>query len=100
MTFKESWRHLYGITGIWSKKTDRRRPNVPTHDVAGLAVRLLLHGIERLSSELDVADHAGEAIHVEDLVHGGASRPFSNDVFPTAGTAAWKIRGYLLQRNS
>lgn len=73
---------------------------MPTHDVAGLAVRLLLHGIERLSSELDVADHAGEAIHVEDLVHGGASRPFSNDVFPTAGTAAWKIRGYLLQRNS
>lgn len=57
-------------------------------DVAGLAVRLLLHGIEGLSSELDVADHAGEAIHVKDLVHGSASRPFSNDVFPTAGTAA------------
>lgn len=57
-------------------------------NVAGLAVCLLLHGIERLSSELDVTDHAGEAIHMEDLVHGGASRSFSNYVFPTAGTAA------------
>lgn len=62
-------------------------------DVAGLAVGLLLHGVERLSSELDTTDHAGEAIHMEDLIHGGASCSFSNYVFPTVGTAAKIIIG-------
>lgn len=71
-----------------------------TYNVAGLTVRLLLHGIERLSSEFVVTDDAGEAIHMEDLIHGGASCSFPNYVFPTASTAAWKIRGCLLHRNS
>lgn len=57
-------------------------------NVAGLTVCLLLHGIEWLSSEFVVTDDAGEAIHMEDLIHGGASCPFPNHVFPTASTAA------------
>lgn len=57
-------------------------------NVAGLTVGFLLHGIEGLSSELVVADDAGKTIHVEDLIHGGASCPFPNYVFPTASTAA------------
>ena len=71
-----------------------------TYNVAGLTIGLLLHGIERLSSELVVTDDAGEAIHVEDLIHGGASCPFSNHILPTASTAACKIKGCLLQRKS
>lgn len=57
-------------------------------DVAGLTVGFLLHGVEGLSSELVAADDAGKTIHMEDLIHGGASRPFPDDVFPTASTAA------------
>lgn len=57
-------------------------------NVAGLAVGFLLHGVEGLSPELVVADDARETIHMEDLVHGSASCPFPNDIFPTASTAA------------
>lgn len=57
-------------------------------DVAGLTVGFLLHSIEGLPTKLVVADDAGETVHMEDLVHGSASCPFPNDVFPTASTAA------------
>lgn len=57
-------------------------------NVAGLTVGFLLHGIEGLPSELVVADDARETIHMEDLVHGSASCPFPNDIFPTASAAA------------
>lgn len=57
-------------------------------NVAGLTVGFLLHSIEGLPSELVVADDAGETIHVEDLIHGSASCPFPNYIFPTASTAA------------
>lgn len=57
-------------------------------NVAGLTVSFLLHGIEGLSPELVAADDAGETVHVEDLIHGSASRPFPNDILPTASTAA------------
>lgn len=55
-------------------------------DVAGLAVGFLLHGVEGLPPELVVADNASKTIHVEDLIHGSASCPFPNYVFPTAST--------------
>lgn len=57
-------------------------------NVAGLTVGFLLHGVEGLPPELAVADDARETIHMEDLVHGSASCPFPNDIFPTASTAA------------
>lgn len=57
-------------------------------NVAGLTVGFLLHRIEGLPSELVVADDAGKAIHVEDLIHGGASGSFPDYIFPTASTAA------------
>jgi hypothetical protein len=56
-------------------------------NVARLTVGFLLHGIERLSSELVVADDAGETIHMEDLIHGGAACTFANYIFSTASTA-------------
>lgn len=84
-----------GVVGLPGGSEDPLHDGLRTHtallqciNVAGLAVCLLLHGIERLSSELDITDDAGEAIHVEDLIHGGASCSFSNYIFPTAGTAA------------
>lgn len=58
-----------------------------THDIARLTVGLLLHGEERLAAQLGVAGHADEAVHVEDLVHGGAAGAFTHHVLPTAGTA-------------
>lgn len=82
------------------RRQSRWRTSVGTYNVAGLTIGLLLHSIERLSSELVVTDDAGEAIHVEDLIHGGASCPFSNHILPTASAAAYKIKGCLLQRNS
>lgn len=60
-----------------------------TYDVAGLTVRLLLHGVERLATQLGAAGHAHEAVHVEDLVHGGAAGAFAHYILPTAGTAPW-----------
>lgn len=56
-------------------------------DVAGLAVSLLFHSVEGLPAELAVAGDAGKAIHVEDLIHGGASRTFPNYIFTAASTA-------------
>lgn len=58
-----------------------------TYDIAGLAVGLLLHCVERLSPQLVVALNAGEALHVEDLVHGRAAGAFPNNVLPAARTA-------------
>lgn len=84
-----------GVVGLPGGTEDPLHDGLRTHtallqgiNVAGLAVCLLLHSIERLSSELDITDNAGEAIHVEDLIHGSTSCSFSNDIFPTAGTAA------------
>lgn len=57
-----------------------------THNIARLAVGLLLHGEERLAAQLGVAGHADKAVHVEDLVHGGAAGAFTHHVLPTAGT--------------
>lgn len=84
-----------GVVGLPGGPEDPLHDGLVAHvallqgiNVAGLTVGLLLHGIERLSSELVVTDDAGEAVHVEDLIHGGASCPFSNHVLPTASTAA------------
>lgn len=68
-----------------------------TYNIAGFTVGFLLHCIERLTPQLVVAHHAGEALHVEDLVHGCAASPFPNNILPTAGTAAKVvIRGRIL----
>lgn len=66
----------------------RLRNKSGTYNVAGLAVCFLFHSIERLPSELVVADDAGKTIHVEDLIHGSASCTFPNYVFSTPSTAA------------
>lgn len=59
-----------------------------THNVARLAVRFLLHGKEGLATQLGAAGHADEAVHVEDLVHGGAAGALADHVLPAAGAAA------------
>lgn len=59
-----------------------------THNVAGFTVGFLLHGVERLSPQLALARYAGEALHMEDLVHGCATGAFSNNILPAAGTAS------------
>lgn len=66
----------------------RVQTRIGTYNVAGFTVGFLLHGIERLSPQLVVALHTGEAFHVEDLVHGCAASAFPNNILPTAGTAA------------
>ncbi len=63
-----------------------------THDIAVFAVGLLLHGIKGLPSELRATGHADEAVHVEDLVHGGTTRPLTDHILPTACTATCKIQ--------
>lgn len=63
-----------------------------THDIAGFAVSLLFHGIKGLPSELGTTGHADEAVHVEDLVHGGTTRPFTDHILPTARTPTCKIQ--------
>lgn len=68
-----------------------------TYDVAGLAVRLLLHGVEGLSTQFAAADHAHEAVHMEDLVHGSAAGALTHHVLPTAGTAPWGESSRLRQ---
>lgn len=60
-----------------------------TYDVAGLTEGLLLHGVERLAAQLAAAGHADEAVHVEDLVHGGAAGAFTHHVLSAAGAAPW-----------
>lgn len=57
-----------------------------THNIARLTEGLLLHGEERFAAQLGVAGHADEAVHVEDLVHGGAAGAFAHHILPTAGT--------------
>ena len=59
-----------------------------THNIAGLTVRLLLHGKEWLATQLGAAGHADEAVDVEDLVHGRTAGTFAHYVLPAAGTAA------------
>lgn len=63
-----------------------------THDIAGFAVSLLFHGIKGLPSELGATGHADEAVHVEDLVHGGTTRPLADYILPTACTPSCKIQ--------
>lgn len=60
-----------------------------THNIARLTVRLLLHGEERLATQLGAAGHADEAVDVEDLVHGSAASTFTHYVLSTAGAAPW-----------
>lgn len=63
-----------------------------THDIAGFAVSLLFHGIKGLPSELGTTGHADEAFHMEDLVHGGTTRPLTNHILPAACTPTCKIQ--------
>lgn len=56
-------------------------------NIARLTVRLLLHGEERLATQLGAAGHADEAVDMEDLVHGSAAGAFTHYVLSTAGTA-------------
>ncbi len=60
-----------------------------THNITRLTVRLLLHSKERLATQLGAADHADEAVNMEDLVHGSAAGAFTHYVLATAGTAPW-----------
>lgn len=60
-----------------------------TYNIARLTVRLLLHGIERLATQLGAAGHADEAVDMEDLVHGSAAGAFTHYILSTAGTAPW-----------
>lgn len=60
-----------------------------THNVARLAVRLLLHSVEGLATQLGAAGHADEAVNMEDLVHGSAAGALTHYVLSTAGTAPW-----------
>lgn len=59
-----------------------------THDVARLTIRFFLHGEEGLATQLGAAGHADEAVHMEDLVHGGAAGAFTYHVLSAACTAA------------
>ena len=61
--------------------------------VAGLAVGLLVHGVEGLAAQLGSAGHADEAVHVEHLVHGGAASALAHHVLSAAGTATWRQGG-------
>lgn len=60
------------------------------YNIARLTVRLLLHGVEGLATQLGAAGHAHKAVDVEDLIHGGAAGAFSDHVLPTAGTSPWE----------
>lgn len=60
-----------------------------TYNIARLTVRLLLHGEERLATQLGAAGHADEAVDMEDLIHGSAAGAFTHYVLSTAGTAPW-----------
>lgn len=66
-----------------------RQKEKVTHNIARLTVRLLLHSVERLATQLGAAGHADEAVDMEDLVHGGAAGAFTYYVLSTAGTAPW-----------
>lgn len=67
-----------------------------TYYVAGLAVGLLVHGIEGLPTQLGVAGHADEAVHVEDLVHGSAASALAHHVLSAAGTSTCGQRGHMM----
>lgn len=60
-----------------------------TYNIARLTVRLLLHGVEGLATQLGAAGHADEAVDMEDLVHGCAAGALTHHVLSTAGTAPW-----------
>lgn len=64
-----------------------------TYNIARLTVRLLLHSVEGLATQLGAAGHADEAVNMEDLVHGGASGAFTHYILSTAGTAPWGGKG-------
>lgn len=59
-----------------------------TYDIARLTESLFLHGKEGLATQLGATGHADEAVHVEDLVHGGAAGSLAHHVLSTASTAA------------
>lgn len=58
-----------------------------TYNVTALAVALLLECVERLPSKPRVTGDAGEALHVEHLLHGDAAAAVANHIVPTAGAA-------------
>lgn len=83
-----------GVVGIAGGSQDPLHDGLGTNmallqgvDVAGLTVGFLLHGIEGLASELAAAGHAGETLHMENLVHCCAPGAFPDHILPTAGTA-------------
>lgn len=76
------------VCGICTIKTSRQKKPTSTYNIAGFTVGFLLYCVERLPPQLVVAHHAGEALHVEDLVHGCAASAFPNNILPTASTAA------------
>lgn len=76
-----------------NKKKPRAGGGLATHDVARLAVGLLLHGEEGLAAQLGAAGHADEAVDVEDLVHGRAAGALAHHVLPTAGAATCRQWG-------
>lgn len=61
-----------------------------TYNVTRLTVGFLVHSIEGLPPQLAVAGHADEAVHMEDLVHGGAARSLSHHILATASTSTWR----------
>lgn len=76
-----------------NKKKAKAGGGTATHDVARLAVGLLLHGEEGLAAQLGAAGHADEAVDVEDLVHGRAAGALAHHVLPTAGAATCRQGG-------
>lgn len=76
------------VCDICTIKTSRQKKPTSTYNIAGFTVGFLLYCVERLPPQLVVAHHAGEALHVEDLVHGCAASAFPNNILPTASTAA------------
>lgn len=59
-----------------------------THNIAGFTVGPAVDGIERLSPEAAVAGGTGEALDVEDLVHGHAARAVAHHILPALSAAA------------
>lgn len=64
-----------------------------THNVAALAVTLLVQGVEGLPSQAGVAGDTGETLHMEHLLHGNAAAAVTHHVVATAGAATWETEG-------
>lgn len=82
----QQWRKQIFVMSACKKRADKNPAS--TYNIAGFTVGFLLYCVERLPPQLVLAHHAGEALHVEDLVHGCAASAFPNNILPTASTAA------------